>query len=152
MCDGSDEPVTEPPSIANATEHPQELLDAREMVIEAMRKWLEYESVPQPNAWSSAPAVRVILQFEQYDRIVERLAHMRTDAGVCDECGGDADGPGDAHRVHCDCGDVVCSRCCQSYGGESYCRCCAERMRTAELEKRALDAWHGVRTPAEEET
>ena len=50
----------------------------------------------------------------------------------CDVCGGAADGPGDAHRVHCDCGDVVCSACCQPHGGESYCPTCAEGLRDAE--------------------
>lgn len=61
--------------------------------------------------------------------IVSRETSTDRDLGVCDECGGDADGPGDAHRVNCDCGDVVCSACCVAHGGESYCPTCAAAKR-----------------------
>lgn len=44
---------------------------------------------------------------------------------MCDDCDEPADGPGDAERVNCDCGSVVCSSCCEAFAGESYCRDCA---------------------------
>lgn len=67
-------------------------------------------------------------------------------AGACDECSGPADGPGDAECVNCDCGAVVCSACCESHDGESYCPTCARDLRRREVEQRALDAWHGTRS------
>lgn len=44
---------------------------------------------------------------------------------TCGICGGPSDGPGDAERVNCDCGLVVCSGCCETWDGESYCPTCA---------------------------
>ena len=63
---------------------------------------------------------------------------------VCDECGRASAGPGDAHRVSCDCGAVVCSACCRSHGGESYCPECADDRRGHDAEQRALAVWHGA--------
>ena len=46
---------------------------------------------------------------------------------LCDVCGEPADGPGDAERVMCDCGVIVCSCCCVSRDGESYCPACGDK-------------------------
>lgn len=48
------------------------------------------------------------------------------DSRACDVCDAPADGPGDAQRVNCDCGTVVCSACCEARDGESYCPTCAK--------------------------
>lgn len=59
------------------------------------------------------------------------------DLGVCEECGGPADGPDDAERVQCDCGTTVCSACCEAFDGESYCPRCATLLRVAQAKSAA---------------
>lgn len=49
----------------------------------------------------------------------------------CEECGGPADLDG-TDRVQCDCGTTVCSACCLSHEGESYCEVCFKSFQVEE--------------------
>lgn len=113
----SEYPRTDAPAPAPAKSDPIDVLRdmRREHHADCLRPMWDDETLAEAMHRMAAPSVPVGDDEEPEQR--------------CDDCGGSANGPGDAHCVNCDCGSVVCSACCEAVDGESYCLDCANEKR-----------------------